>query len=106
MSRAEMSRLVEEAGFIFRGKVTKPTRDIEGATARQTLTAQVEEILLSTDVLRGLVGRDVTVVTEHAAAMEDEGSFLFFTSCVVLGDNIVVREVGRIKPSRDAGHEV
>ena len=28
MSKAEISRLVEEAGFIFRGKVTKQTRDI------------------------------------------------------------------------------
>jgi hypothetical protein len=106
MSKAEISRLVEEAGFIFRGKVTKQTRDIEGATAQQTVTAQVEGILLSTDVLRGLVGRDVTVVTEHAAAMEDEGSFLFFTNCVVLSDHIVVREVGHIRASRDADHEV
>lgn len=106
MSKAEISRLVEEAGFIFRGKVTKQTRDIEGATAQQTVTAHVEGILLSTGVLRGLVGRDVTVVTEHAAAMEDGGSFLFFTNCVVLSDHIVVREVGHIRASRDADHEV
>ena len=38
--------------------------------------------------------------------MEDEGSFLFFTNCVVLADDIVVREVGRIRASRDADHEV
>lgn len=97
-SAAELSRFVAEAGFIFRGKVT--------STAQQTVTAQIEEILLSTEVLRGLVGRSVTVVGEHAAPKEGEGSFLFFTNCVVLAEHVVVREVGRIKASPEGAREV
>jgi hypothetical protein len=107
MSSAELSRFVEEAGFIFRGKVTrKRTPVAQDSTAQQSVTAQIEEILLSTNVLRGLLGRSVTVVSEHAASMEDEGSFLFFTNCVLLADHIVVREVGHIRASRDADREV
>jgi hypothetical protein len=107
VSSAELSRFVKEAGFIFRGKVTRnQTPAAHDSTAQQTLTAEIEEILLSTDVLRGLIGKIVTVISEHAASLEDEGSFLFFTNCLVLADHIVVREVGQIRASRDAEREV
>jgi len=106
-SSAELSRFVEEAGFIFRGRVTgKRTPAAQDSTAQQTVTAQIEEILLSTDVLRGLLGGMVTVISEHAASMEDDASFLFFTNCVVLADRVVVREVGHVTASREAGREV
>jgi hypothetical protein len=107
MSSAELSRLVEEAGFIFRGKVTGgQTPATQDSTAQQTVTAQIEEILLSTEVLRGLVGRSVTVISQQGAPREDEGSFFFFTNCIVLANQIVVREVGRIRASRDADRGV
>ena len=107
MPSAELSRFVEEAGFIFRGKVTRQrTPAAQDSNAQQTITAQIEEILRSTDVLRGLLGRNVTIVSEHPALMEDEGSFVFFTNCVVLADHAVVREVGHIRASRDADREV
>ena len=107
VSSAEVLRFVEEAGFIFRGKVIpKRTPAPQDSTAQQRVAVQVEEILLSTDVLRGLLGRTVTVVSEHAASMEDEGLFLFFTNCVVLADHAVVRAVGHMRASRDAEHEV
>jgi hypothetical protein len=107
MSSAGLLRFVEKAGFIFRGKVTrKQAPAAEVSTVQQTVTAQIEEILLSTDVLRGLLGRNVTVVSEHTASLEDEGSYLFFTNCVVLADHCVVHEVGHIRASRDADREV
>ena len=103
----ELLRFVEEAGFIFRGKVTsKQTPAAQDSAAQQTVTAQVEDILLSTDVLRGLLGRTVTIVTQHAASMEDEGSYVFFTNCVVLADHAVVREVGHMRASHEAHREV
>jgi hypothetical protein len=103
----ELSRLVEEAGFIFRGKVTgKGKPAIQHSAAQETKTAHIEAILRSTEVLRGLLGTAVTVVGDRAESMDDEGSFLFFTNCIVLADHVVVREVGRIRASGEAEREV
>jgi hypothetical protein len=108
VSSAELSRFVKEAGFIFRGRLMSSQKSAaHGSAAEQTLLAvEIEEVLLSTDVLRGFRGKIVTVLGEHAASVEDEGLFFFFTNCIVLGDRLVVREVGRIRASPDADRAV
>jgi hypothetical protein len=109
MIKPEQLRLVEEAGFIFRGKVIRHgTTDAQlmASAAGKTVTVEIEEILHSTAVLRGLKGKEVTVVTEHAAAMEDGSALILFTNCVSLGDYVVVRELGDLNASREAEREV
>ena len=97
MAKAEFVRLVEEAGFIFRGKVVRQgaaDARLMPAAEGKTATVEVEEVLLSTEALSGLAGREVILVSEHEGAKE-EGSQVFFTSIVVLGDQVVARELGR-----------
>jgi len=104
MSAEELLRLADEAGFIFKGKVVRHgPSDAEPASkaAGETLIVEVQEILRSTDVLRGLVGTEVIVMSQHAAALADGAVGVFFTNCVSLGDHVLVREVGY----REASHE-
>lgn len=104
MSTEELLRLVDEAGFVFRGKAVpnRPTHaEINSEGTDKTVTVEVQEILRGTDVLRGLVGRDVTVVSEEAAAIARADALVFFTNCASLGEHVVAREVGH----REASHE-
>jgi hypothetical protein len=108
MSHAELLRLVDQAGFIFRGRVIRQRTTgapVTGAAAK-TVPVVVEEILLSTDPLRGLTGREVTLVSDQPEAMAEGTSFLFFTNCVAVGDHVVVRELGHMEWSSDALRQV
>src|SRR2546430_9927810 len=89
MSTEELSRLVDEAGFVFGGQAVSrgPTSvDIGPAAAGKTVTVEVQEVLRATDVLRGLVGSDVTVVSEDAAAIAEAGGPLVFSQFGCFGD--------------------
>lgn len=103
MTTDELLRLVDQAGFVFRGTAVRPGADAEigPAAAGHTITVEVEEVLRGTDVLRGLVGRNVIVVSDDPADIEPAARHVFFTNCVSLGDTVVAREVGR----RGASHE-
>jgi hypothetical protein len=109
MNAEELSRLVDEAGFIFVGKVIRhgesdPERAFERAS--QIVIVEVQEILRSTDVLRGLVGTEVIVVSQNAAAVTDGDVGVFFTNCVSLGDQVLLREVAYRKVSPESVHEI
>lgn len=109
MIRSEQLRLVEEAGFIFRGKVIRHgTTDAQlmVSAAGNIVTAKIEEILHSTEVLRDLTGKEAIVVSDHAAAMEDGSVLVLFTNCISLGDSVVVRELGQLKASRETEREI
>jgi len=109
MSAEEMLRLVDEAGFVFRGKVVRHgSSDVEPASeaAGETIIVEVQEVLRSTDVLRGLVGTEVIVVSQNAAAVADGDVGVFFTNCVSLGDQVLVREVGYREASRESVREI
>jgi hypothetical protein len=96
MSVDELSRLADEAGFVFKGRIVPQERgDAETAadTERETLDVEVEEVLIGTDVTRGLVGSEVTVVRDQGAESAEGDTRVFFTDVVSLGDEVVVREV-------------
>ena len=105
MSNDELLRLVDEAGFVFRGLAVRRGADVEigPAAAEKTVTVEVEEVLRGTDVMRDLVGRNVVVVSEDAAEIEPAARHVFFTNVVSLGDPVVAREVGR---RREAAREL
>jgi hypothetical protein len=97
MSAEELLPLVEEAGFVFRGKVVRherPNAETASEKAGETVIVEVQEILRSTDVLRGLVGTEVTVVRRDVPAIADGDVGVFFTNCVSLGDHVLTIEVG------------
>jgi hypothetical protein len=108
MSHAELLRLVDEAGFIFRGRVIRQrtTGAPVTAGAAETVPVVIEEIFLSTDPLRGLTGRDVFLVSDQPEAMAEGTSFLFFTNCVAVGGQVVVRELDHIEWSSDELRQV
>jgi hypothetical protein len=109
MSAEELLSLFDEAGFVFRGKVVRHGRsDAEPASeaAGETVIVEVQEILRSTDVLRGLVGTEVIVVSKNAAAVADGDVGVFFTNCVSLGDQVLAREVGYRKASHESVREI
>jgi hypothetical protein len=102
MSAEEVSRLVDEAGFVFRGKVLRPETqddaDSDGATG--ALAVEVQEVLHGTDVMRGLVGTVATVLTEEALP---EGEVrVFYTSVVSLGEEVVARAVSHHDASNES----
>jgi len=102
---SDLLRFAEGAGFIFRGKVISQAPGAEITAEQKTVTVQIEEVLLSTDVLRGLAGKSVSVISEEPGSMGDGGSYLFFTNCLVLADHVVVRERGHVKDSHEARRE-
>lgn len=106
MSKADLSRLVDESRFIFVGTVIR-----QGATdthvmvgPEQAVMVRVDDILQSTDVLSRLTGGEVVVASEHAGAMT--GTHLLFTNGVVYGDRVVVQEVGHRDPSAETIRDV
>lgn len=108
MNKSELLRLVEESGFIFRGKVIRKGAGgvpLAGAEEK-AVRVEVEHVLRSTEALRGLAGKELVLVSEDAAAMEEGTTFLFFTNVVALGDHMVVRGVGHVKASRETAEEV
>lgn len=109
MNTEELFRLVDDAGFVFRGKVVRHGRldaDLPSEEAGKTLIVEVQEILRSTDVLRGLVGTEVVVVSRNAAAVADSDVGVFLTNCISLGDHLLAREVGYRKASDESVREI
>ncbi len=108
MSDQELLRLVEGAGFIFQGKLighgAPQERAVPGAE-RQGATVAVGEILRSTDVMKGLAGREVTLIGEHSSDLKEGSSYVFFTTCVAISENAVLRDLGHLEASADALHD-
>lgn len=109
MSNERLLDLVEEAGFIFRGRVVRrgaPAQHWAPGAEDQTTTVAVGEILRSTDVMKDLAGIDVIVVGEHAAGMKEGSSYIFLTTCLVLGDYAVLRDLAHFEASGDAVRDI
>jgi hypothetical protein len=108
MSKADLLRQVEEAGFVFRGRVV--AKDAPGAPLAagegKAVRVEVEQIVRSSEALRGLVGKQVIVLSGDRSALEEGAAFFFFTRVVALGDHVVVRESGHMKSLPQAVEEV
>jgi hypothetical protein len=104
----DVPRLVDEAGFVFRGRAVSRQAGTELGPlgVGKTVLVEVEEILQSTDVMQGLVGTDVTVISEDPTQITQTEGLLFFTDCVSVGNQVVVRELGHREVSRDSLREV
>src|SRR5882724_3918752 len=109
MDSESLRRIVDEAGFIFRGRML-PHRAGEGpaipAEAGETVATQIEEVLRSADALRGLAGQQAVVITKHAATLLQHQALIFFTECISLGQQLLVREIGHIEASAETSRQV
>jgi len=108
MKRTELLRLVEEAGFVFRGRVLRKGAPglASGSAEGRAFTVEVEEILRSTEVLRGMAGKEVVVMSDGPQAMEEGATFVFFTNVLLLADRVVVRALDQVESSRESRQEV
>jgi hypothetical protein len=93
VSVGEFSRLVDEAGFVFKGRVVhcgRAEEEPEAKAAPAAVTVEVEEVFRGTEVMRSLVGAEVTVIGTAGAEGE---THVFFTDVVSVGAEVVVREI-------------
>ena len=107
MNRAELQNLVDNAGFIFRGKVVPsgPAEPLKLGAAQTLSTIEVEEVLRSTEALKGSDGQKLAYLNDESGPPEEGGSFVFLTDVVSLGDRIIVRG-RRVKASSETNEAV
>jgi hypothetical protein len=108
MAREEMLHLAEQAGFVFKGRVVgkSPQRAAQASGEESALTVEVEEVLRSTEALRGLKGSEVIVIGANAGEGERESSRVWFTNVIALRAQAVLREVGQVAASQGREKEV
>lgn len=108
MDIAELSRRVDEAGFIFLGRIVQTQTDDERLRDMRdkALVVRIERVLHGTAVLRGLAGIDCFLVSEERNGLGEKRNFIFVTRCVVLGDYVVLRELSRLEASAESERAV
>src|SRR5262249_52755758 len=100
-------------GFIFRGQ---PLPRHSGETpsippgAGEIVATRIDQVLRSAEALRDLAGKQAFVLTSDAAALRSMHSFTVFTQVLSLGQQLLVRELGRVEATpenlRDLEHEI
>ena len=60
----------------------------------------------STDVMRGLVGRDATLVGEGLDSLEHGAVYVFFTDVAALSSHAVLRHIGHFRATPETRHEL
>lgn len=101
MSVDELSRLADEAGFVFKGTIVHRERardELGDETGPAPVAVKVDEVLQGTDVMLSLAGTEVTVVGASGAEGE---TYVFFTDVVSVGAEVVVREIEHREASRE-----
>lgn len=107
MSIEDLFSLADDSGFVFLGSPAESTQNLEhGERDERAVVVEVREVLRGTDVIRGLVGRPVTVVSNDPAGIAQADELVLFTTCVSLGDEVLVRELGRRSASQESRREV
>jgi hypothetical protein len=105
MATPEVVQMAEQAGFIFKGRVLReaPEQARRGGYGETSLTVEVEGVLRSTEALSHLTGAQVLIIRAGREDIDEGDSLLWFTNVVVLGAQVVLRELGHLKAS--AGNE-
>jgi hypothetical protein len=103
----ELFSVADDAGFVFLERPVELSQDVErGEVDEGLVIVEVREVLRGTEVLRGLVGRQVTVVSDDPDGIVQAEELVLFTDCVSLGDPVLVRELGRRSASGKSRREV
>jgi hypothetical protein len=102
MDIEEIKRLVAAAGFVFRGSIEREWQgDAPAVPAKEgeIVATRIEEVLRSTEVLRGVAGQSALVISRHAGALRHLHGVILFAECVSLGRQLLLREIGYIESS-------
>jgi hypothetical protein len=109
MDKAELLHLLQEAGFVFKARVVRqgsPDVRLANTEEGKSLTVEIGEIFRSTQVLSSLRGKQAVVLSKETAGAEEGAPLVLFTNCLVLGNQIVLEEVGQIKASREVERDL
>jgi hypothetical protein len=105
MRTEEIIRLVDAAGFIFRGSVANDqqagARDAP-RDAGEAVVVRIEHVLRGTPVLRGLVGQEALVISREPESLRRSHSPILFTDCISLGQQLLLREIGLIETTAES----
>ena len=109
MDTEEIKRLVATAGFVFRGSIQRERQGDAPAVpaeAGEIVATRIEQVLRSTQVLRGVAGQSALVISKHAGTLRQLHGAILFTECVSLGRQLLLREIGYVETSTAASHQV
>jgi hypothetical protein len=93
----------EQAKFVFHGTVKKvgaATAGLALADKKNLAVVHVDEIVRSPEVLRGVVGRDITVQLGEKEKVKNGEQATFYTKGWLFGQSIAVQSVGHEKVAR------
>jgi|HubBroStandDraft_6_1064221.scaffolds.fasta_scaffold411108_2 hypothetical protein len=109
MDSEEIRRLVAAAGFVFRGNIRHEWRGEAPAVpaeAGEIVATRIEQVLRSTQVLRGVAGQTALVISGHAGTLRQQHGVIVFAECVSLGRQLLLREIGYVEATKVASHQV
>jgi hypothetical protein len=109
MDTEEVKRLVATAGFVFRGSIQREWQGDAPAIppeAGEIVASRIDQVLRSSQVLRGVAGQSALVISSHAGTLRQLRSVILFTDCVSLGRQLLLREIGYVETGTAASHQV
>jgi hypothetical protein len=109
MDTDEIKRLVATAGFVFRGSIQREWQGDAPAVSAESgeiVATRIEQVLRSTQVLRGVAGQTALVISEHAGALRQQHGVIVFAECVSLGRQLLLREIGYVEATTVAARQV
>jgi len=109
MDTEEIKRLVTAAGFVFRGSIEREWQGDAPAVPAETgeiVATRIEQVLRSTQVLRGVAGQSALVISKHAGTLRQLHGVILFAECVSLGRQLLLREIGYVETTTVSSHQV
>jgi hypothetical protein len=97
---ADLLRLVERSGFIFRGRPVGRTGSA-GAGQEPSQQVLIEEVLLSSAALRNVAGREAAFTEPVETTKRKEENAVFFSTVISLGNRLVLRSLGELPAFAD-----
>ena len=96
--------LIERSGFIFKGTVQRvAASNVKALPASPTtIVVRVDEILKAPESLASYRGQDVTVQLERASRLRPGQQAVFYTTSLLYGENLAVKEVSTVTTSVDS----
>ncbi len=91
---ADLLRLVERSGFIFRGRHIDMQKVL------------IQEVLWSSKALRDLVGKEATFKDRDEARKEKEDTAIFFSTVISLGNQLLLHSLGELPAFDNQVHRV
>jgi len=109
MDTEELRRFVREAGFVFRGRVLeRHTRQAPPVPrdAGEVVAAHIEEVVRSTDALRGLAGHSAFILSRNDTALRRSHPLFFFTDILSVGHDLLLRDIAAVEATPETSGQL